>query len=130
MSMKWQFGEVLVNKVSGERYVVEGVTESQCLILKSEDNSSEVRISISLLDDLFRTTWSKWHNEQFAVLHTSLSVRWKHNRKMTIMECPEYGLKVYARLHPEDTFDAYTGRMLCKIRMIKKFLDIKEKNLL
>lgn len=56
MSMKWQFGEVLVNKVSGERYIVEGVTESQCLILKSEDNSSEVRISISLLDDLFRTT--------------------------------------------------------------------------
>lgn len=130
MSMKWQFGEVLVNKVSGERYVVEGVTESQCLILKSEDNNSEVRISISLLDDLFKTTWSKWHNEQFAVLHTGLSVRWKHNRKMTIMECPEYGLKVYARLHPEDTFDIYTGRMLCKIRMIKKFLDIKEKNLL
>lgn len=124
--MEWHFGEVLVNKVSGEKYIIKDISDTQCLTLKSKDGDNEVKISASLLTDLFRTTWTKWSYEQFTVLNINFSVRWKHNKEISIMECPEYGLKVYAKLHPEDTFDSYVGYILCKIRMVKKILDNME----
>lgn len=128
--MKFKCGDKLMNVITKETYVlhcskmVETLNHSigYELALKKGDSIVLMLVDENIVDRLFVLDWSDWKTEVIDIVDKKFPVKWKHNGETVVMESSVYG-KVWAKVHPDDTFDVEKGCKLCKLRMTKKVIE-------
>ncbi len=129
--MRFKCGDKIVNKVTGETYIVSntkklyvGGCEGYVLSLRKKSHEENILIDKNMIDILFKLDWTSWKWGKIEIFGEKVPVKWRHNGDLTVMESQKYG-KVSSKVHPDDTFNVDRGYNLCKLRMIKKILDDK-----
>lgn len=129
--MKFKCGDKLVNKITGETYVLFNIKkvdvnghEGYMLSLRKKSYEESILVDKNMVDVLFKLDWTNWNWKKIEVFGENIPVKWRHNGDLTVMESQKYG-KVSSKVHPSDTFDESKGYNLCRLRMAKKVINSK-----
>ena len=129
--MKFKCGDKLVNKITGETYVLSNIKkvdvnghEGYMLSLRKKSYEESILVDKNMVDVLFKLDWTNWNWKKIEVFGENIPVKWRHNGDLTVMESQKYG-KVFSKVHPSDTFDESEGYNLCRLRMAKKVINSK-----
>ncbi len=129
--MKFKCGDKLVNKITGETYVLSNIKkvdvnghEGYMLSLRKKSYEESILVDKNMVDVLFKLDWTNWNWKKIEVFGENIPVKWRHNGDLTVMESQKYG-KVSSKVHPSDTFDESKGYNLCRLRMAKKVINSK-----